>query len=288
MAGAVIDVRVRTAISEDELAAKVGKVLTPGDYNLALTGPARVRKPDGSLLCVYLPGAIPPDVAAAAYPVLHSLRGQTTDNRGLASGSPTVKRGQRKKMESQLVRSAIVGAFDPSLRFRYCRLTAWTGAHQPELVALLPMLGVIAAAFEREVPDRYAVQAALAARTDPAWRFEGTPFTTVTVNNTYATGVHVDDGDLGEGFSTIACLRMGTYRGGVLVFPRLRVGVDLADRDVVLMDAHEWHGNTAIEAVPGAERISVVCYYRTQMASCGTPAQEHQRALADVARRSSA
>jgi hypothetical protein len=282
----MIDVRVRTAISDQELGAKLGKVLTPADYNLALTGPARVRKPDGSLLCVYLPGELTPAVADEARPVLHSLRGVTTNNRGLASGSPTIQLGQRKRMGSQFVRSAIVGAFDPSMNHAYCRLTAWTGAHLPQLVALLPLLQAVARAFEREVPDRYAVQAALADQTDPAWRFEGTPFSTVTVNNTYPTGVHVDDGDLAEGFSTIACLRMGTYAGGVLVFPRLRVGIDLGDRDVVLMDAHEWHGNTSIEGIPGAERISVVSYYRTQMSSCGTPAEEHAKALADAGRRS--
>jgi hypothetical protein len=284
----MIDVRVRSAISDDELAAKVGKVLTPADYNLVLTGPARVRKPDGSLLCVYLPGAITPPIADGAYPVLHSLRSLQTNNRGLASGTPTVKRGSRKRLASQQVRSAIVGAFDPTKVYRYCRLTSWTGAHQPELVALVPLLQEVGEFFEAFVPERYAVQAELAAKTDPAWRFEGTPFTTLTVNNTYPTGVHVDDGDLAEGFSAIVCLRRGTYSGGVLVFPRLRVGLDLGDRDLVLMDAHEWHGNTSIEAIPGAERISVVAYYRTQMAACGTPAQEHQKALDNAQRRNGA
>jgi hypothetical protein len=83
------------------------------------------------------------------------------------------------------------------------------------------------------------------------------------------------------------CLRRGTYTGGVLVFPRLRVAVDLQDRDLILMDAHEWHGNTAIAGLPDAERISVVSYYRSAMATCGTPDQEHEKALANVLKRSS-
>lgn len=282
----MIDVRVRSTISDEELGSKVGKVLTAGDYNLVLTGPAFVRKPDGKPLCVYLPRAIPEDMATEAYPVLHGLRSVQTDNRGNASGTPRVQRGTRKRLAAANVRSAIIGAFDASANHRYCRLTAWTGAHEPEMQSLLPMLGVVASALRHWVPDRYAVQQALAEKTDPAWRMGDTPFTTVTINNTYPTGVHQDDGDLAEGFSTIACLRRGSYTGGVLVFPRYRVGVDLQDRDLILMDAHEWHGNTFLEGDEAAERISVVSYYRTQMAACGTAEQEHAKALADVRRRS--
>lgn len=281
----MIDVRVRSSISDAELSQKVGKILTPADFNVQLTGPAFIRKPDGTPLCVYLPGAIPEDVATEAYPVLHSLKGVVTDNRGKASGTPTITRGSRKRKASAKVRSAIIGAFDPSANHGYCRLTAWTGAHSAEMVALLPMLQFVASQFKAYVPDRFAVQAGLAEKTDPAWRFAGTPFTTVTVNNTYPTGVHVDDGDLGEGFSSIVCLRRGSYSGGQLVFPRLRVGVDLQDRDLILMDAHEWHGNCYLEAGEDAERISVVSYYRSAMATCGTMDEEHAKALSDAKRR---
>jgi hypothetical protein len=281
----VIELRMRTQVSDTELAAKVGKVLTAADCNLLLTGPARVFRPDGSLLCVYLPQAIPEPVADLAYPVLHSLRSVVTDNRGLASGTPRVRKGTRKRLAAGKVRSAIIGAFDPSANHGYCRLTAWTGSHTAEMAQLLPLLGVVAEHFATCVPERYAVQAALAARTDPAWCMGTTPFTTVTVNNTYPTGVHTDAGDLSKGFSTIAVLRRGSYTGGWLVFPRLRVGLDLADRDLVLMDAHEWHGNTQLVTGADAERISVVAYYRANMASCGDMEAEHGKALADVHKR---
>jgi hypothetical protein len=72
---------------------------------------------------------------------------------------------------------------------------------------------------------------------------DGTVYLT---GNTYPTGVHTDKGDLEEGFSTIACLRRGEYAGGQLVFPAYRVAVDMHDGDLILMDAHEWHGNVAI------------------------------------------
>ena len=117
----------------------------------------------------------------------------------------------------------------------------------------------------------------------------GTPFSTVTVNNTYPTGTHTDKGDLDEGFSTITCLRRGDYSGGQLVFPEYRVAVTLQHGDLILMDAHQWHANTAIVCpcgtelngpCPGcgAERISVVSYFRTRITECGTPGQELERA----------
>jgi hypothetical protein len=80
------------------------------------------------------------------------------------------------------------------------------------------------------------------------------------------------------------------------MFPEYRVAVDLQDGDLILMDAHEWHANAAIfcrcptgnkrlfgwcdpaKGGCGAERISVVSYFRTAMVQCGTEAEERARA----------
>jgi hypothetical protein len=70
------------------------------------------------------------------------------------------------------------------------------------------------------------------------------------------------------------------------------VAVDLHDGDLILMDAHDWHGNVPIycrcSGTPlnglcedcGAERISVVAYFRTKIAECGSPDEEMARATA--------
>jgi hypothetical protein len=289
----LVDLRVRTRISDTELQAKLGRVLTPADYNVLLTGPTKLLTPAGQPLCVYLPGAVAahatsPDI----YGVLHGLRSQRTDNRGAASGSPRhqVEAGGRRTRAAK-VPSSIIGAVDPMGVTKYCRLTAWTGKHLPEFETLRPLLHTVAGQLRRHVPDRYAAQAARTADTHPAWVIPGTPFTTLTVNNTYPTGTHCDKGDLDEGFSTIACLRRGTFTGGQLVFPLYRVAVDLQDGDLLLMDAHQYHGNVAIRCACGtslngacdtcgAERISVVAYYRTRMAGCGSPDEEFERAVA--------
>jgi hypothetical protein len=119
---------------------------------------------------------------------------------------------------------------------------------------------------------------------------QGTPFTTVTVNNTYSTGVHIDAGDLPQGFGTLAVARKGEYTGGLFTMAKFRVAVDLQHGDLLLMDPHEWHGNTDMRcphqpeplAKPcplGCERVSVVMYARTKVADCGSYDEETAKAI---------
>jgi hypothetical protein len=286
----MISVRIRSRISPDELALKTGKVIGDDAYNLLLTGPCRVFRPDGALLCVYLPGAMRDVLTPEQYEVLHALRTVTTDNRGQAGASRRVQVGAQKRSYSKNIASSLIGSIDPGGTFKFCRLTAWTGRHLPEWEVLRPVLQAVADQMRAYVPDRYAAQMEEVGRTHPDWVVPGTPFTTVTVNNTYPTGVHTDKGDLDKGFSTIFCLRRGSYTGGRFVFPEYRVAVDLQDGDLILMDAHQWHGNTAITcacgdrrtsfcAACGAERISVVSYMRTAMVRCGSEAEETRKAV---------
>lgn len=294
MTAELVDVRLRSTIPDTELQAKLGKIVTPRDWNLVLTGPARVRKPDGSVLAVYLPGALA-EPMAAAYPTLATIKG-ITDNRGQASGTPREVRGDQKRTRTRRIMSSTIGAVDPgpsssraSGRLPVCRLTSWTGQHLPQWAELRPLFQAIGAAFAEHVPDRWRVQQQWADRTPPEWVIPGTPFTTVTVNNSYSTGVHQDAGDLETGFSTLAVGRRGGYSGGHLVLARYRLAVDMQDGDLLLFDAHEWHGNAAMTcphtdgqlARPcpeGCERISLVSYFRTRVADCGTADAEHERA----------
>lgn len=277
----MIEFRLRTHISDEELEAKVGKILTPADYNVLLTGPTRVLKPDGRPLCVYLPGELDAELLASSYEVLHGLKRFETDNRGHASGMQRVRsRGRGTRTRTRPVASTIIGAFDPAGQTRYCRLTAWSGREWDQYASLFPLFRAIGAKFAEHVPDRWRAQMSYVERAHPEWVIPGTPFSTITVNNTYPTGVHTDKGDLDEGFSCLAVLRRGEYDGGNLTFPRYRVSADLGHGDLILMDAHEHHGNTAMRLLDDqAERISVVCYFRTGIAECGTPEEEAARAV---------
>jgi hypothetical protein len=299
----MMEYRARTALSEEAIAPMLGKIVTDDESSLLVTGPARLFKPDGSLLAVYVPGALATELLEAAYPILHELRKLETTNRGLASGTRRFERYKGSpRTESKPVASAIVGAFDKGPSRIYCRLTAWTGREFDKFQQLVPLLDAIGATFQLYVPDRFTAQMRYVDQVKPEWVITGTPFTTVTVNNTYPTGVHKDKGDLDEGFSTLAVLRRGNYIGGRLTFPKYRIAVDMQHGDVLLMDAHEWHGNTALHcseclAYPGqeaevgvnlsgmctvhdTERISIVSYFRTKMTQCGSLEEEQARRIA--------
>lgn len=285
----MISARLRSRIDPQTLEEMKGKVITSGAYSLLMTGPTRLLLPDGRPLCVYLPGAMREAVTPEQYEILHSLRSVRTDNRGLAGATRRVKVGEQKRTYAKNLASSMIGSADPTNAFNFCRLTQWTGRHLPEWQALHPLLRQVSEQMSIHVPDRWQAQMEEIGRTHDDWVVPGTPFTTITVNNTYPTGVHTDKGDLDKGFSTIFTLRRGEYTGGVFVFPEYRVAVDLQDGDLILMDAHQWHGNTAIvcacgvtrtSACPdcGAERISVVSYMRTAMVNCGSEREEIKRA----------
>lgn len=294
----MVELRLRTKIAPTELESKVGKILTSADFNVMLTGPSLVRKPDGRHLCVYVPGGLG-DVAPF-YPTLSKIRGKT-DNRQLASGSTMARFGPGgTQARAMPVMSSILGAVDPSPRHHYCRLTSFTAKQVGTWESLTPLWATIAEQLAQCVPDRYAAQAKEAERTHSEWVIPGTPFTTITVNNSYSTGVHTDKGDLDAGFSCLGVIRRGNYTSGHLVFPEYRVAVDMQDGDLLLMDAHEFHGNTQMACACGArllnepcktcgaERISVVCYFRTRMVECGSPAEEQAKHLEVAQRREAA
>ena len=277
----LVEIRVRTKIPRAELEKKVGRIITTADYNVRLTGPTRVIGPSGQVLAVYLPGVLTGPLADEAYPTLHRIR-STTDARGHASGSQSRLVNQQNRANA--VRSSLIGAFDASgsgKRHPFCRTTAWTGSHTEQFRGLYPLFEHIGDLMKQYVPGRFAVQWARAEATDPAWRVPNTPFTTMTVNNTYPTGVHKDKGDLDTGYSCLAVWRRGEYVGGHLTLPEYRIAVDMQDGDLLLMDAHQWHGNTGLELrSEDAERISLVLYYRTNMLACGTPEQEAAKEVA--------
>lgn len=277
------EITLTRAHSEAYCEAIAGKIPDEQCYDTVLTDDARVLLGDGRLLCVYRRGAIPQELRDTSYVTLHSLKGITTGNRGLAGGVPVPQRGSaaERGMIPPRVSSVILGSFDRTVPQPYCRLTAWTGREWDQWEGLFPYFEAMGEVFQQEVPERYQVQMNHIRQTHEDWRIGHTPFTTITVNNTYPTGIHTDKGDLDAGFSCLSVIRRGEYTGGLLVFPKWRVAVDMQDGDQILMDAHQWHGNTRIvKETADAERISVVAYFRTEMVRCGSADTEFDRAAA--------
>jgi hypothetical protein len=296
----VIEVRLRNRVAREEIAAREGFIPTADYYAVELVGPARVLQPDGRPLCVFLPGALR-DELGQVVDQLSAIRHETR-NRGAASGTRRTPAGTEERMlnprsYARPVMSNVLGSMEATGHYKFCRLTAYTAHDLERWRELGPLWRASAAHFAEHVPERYAAQAREAAATDPAWVIPGTPFSTITINNSWSTGIHVDDGDLDRGFSCLAVARRGAFSGGRLVFPEHRVAVAMNDGDLLLMDAHAYHANTRLVcecgvdmegpcATCGAERISVVAYYRTRMRSCDRADVERERALAAAERRS--
>lgn len=282
------DLRVRTRMAPADIEIMKGRLPKTDDIDAMMVGPTEVRMPDGRLLAKYLPAALDDFLLDDVHDTLYEVSKGSSDNRGDASGYPRVKTKENStRTRTPHVQSNIIGSFDRQMPRMRCRLTAWSGKEIEKWHALFPLFESINAYFKKHVPDRYAAQEGFAERTHPDWRIGNTVFTTVTVNRSYPTGVHTDAGDLDEGFSTLAVLRKGVYSGGLFVFPEYRLAVNMRHGDLLLMDAHQWHGNTFMtcgvcgepmgspdlypdHTVCGAERISVVSYYRTKMAECGS------------------
>lgn len=271
-----------------------GKMLQESDVRVLLHNDADVYKPDGTPLIMLRRAAIPSSITEHAYPALHELRKQKTDNRGAYAGATrthaqfedgSLSKNSRTRTpdgKRLLVASAVVGFYDrQGGRFPFCRQTAFTAKEVALWDTIVPMVEHVAGVFKDAHPSRYAAQME-ACKACPDYVIGKTPFTTLTVNNNVApSATHTDKGDFKGGLGVISVVRRGNYEGSWLVFPEYMVGVDLRDGDVLFFNSHDWHGVTPMfEQDETAERISVVYYMRDRMADCLPPEQELARAQA--------
>lgn len=117
------------------------------------------------------------------------------------------------------------------------------------------------AAFRRGFPDEYASHLAATCGVPGRCRAPFTAFTTFACNRTDTeAGVtsrmayHRDRGNVPGAYGVLSVA--GDYTGGLLVFPRYRVAVNLRPGDVLIADNRELHGNTPIVGT----RLSVVAF----------------------------
>lgn len=286
-------VHLKSKVSADEAEKMfLGKMLDENSYDVLVTGDADVYKPNGERLLSLVKGAIPLDVLDAAREPLRHARAYKTNNRGTYAGgvrspiktkdgtwSKTIYVVDKHTGEKMTADSSIIGFFERTARLPFCRATAYVAKETERWPLLVDLARRVADVFEARAPKRFEAQRAYASKVHPAYIIEGTPFTTLTVNQTIRAAVHRDAGDYKPGFGCICVATRGTYRGHHLVFPEFRAAVDVRDGDVLLFDPHELHGNTEMrDASADAERVSVVLYLRSGISECGTPEEELERA----------
>lgn len=252
------------------------------NYDVLYNEDVTIYKPDGQPLLCLLKKSLNKEKVADAWKILKDLN-PVTENRSTASGIEAVP---RKKLNGELskvtrvpkgweVISGIVGYFERTPRIPYCHACAWNLQNPEKFSVLLPMVQEVNSLFEKHIPDRYAVQKSYVDKTASDFVIPGTVFTTLTINKNFRTACHIDAGDLEAGFSCLSVIRKGKYKGGDLVLPNWRIAVQLDTFDLVMFDAHEYHGNTQIiPLTPDATRCSLVYYYREKMVHCKTAKEE--------------
>lgn len=178
------------------------------------------------------------------------------------------------------VDSGIAGWYDRYPRIPYGRATTYTRDNFDKFKMAYPFLQSLARGFKELLPWRYENQMKAVRKIDPEYVVPETPFTTITVNKTFRTAAHRDAGDLDSGLSNLLVLsNNGNYSGGYLVFPQIRIAVNVRPGDLLLVNNHEViHGNTPIVLNDEvAERISLVCYFREGMLELGSREYEEAR-----------
>lgn len=269
----LIELRVRSRASDESIERVKGRILGPDAIGVLLRRPTRVVNERGRLLCIHLPGVLA-DAATEHFESLAGIRGHSKQ-RNLAGGAGQFRMGRfnvAKQIPSVPLGflEAYAGGRHEMMGIRkQCRLTAWTGQNIDAFRDLYPYFRAIARYAEAYTPEHVARQMTHVRRTPPQYIITGTPFTTVTINNTFATGVHTDKGDLDDGISCLTFATRGRYDGGELVFPQYGIAIPARHGDLCLMDAHQWHGNVDLaNQSDDAVRVSTVLYFRTKVEHC--------------------
>ena len=173
-----------------------------------------------------------------------------------------------------------------------CRFSHYTQTHMKQYMETIPYIEQISSMYKDLYKDAYDFQMERAILR-PKFRIGDTPFSTVTVNRTFRTGLHKDKGDYG-GVACLSVLEHGDYNGGIFMMPAYGIGVDIRGGDVLIADVHQYHCNSEIYTTPDQDkrnallpkihkdnmsvgtlgagtdysRISLVCYLREKMLEC--------------------
>lgn len=254
-----------------------GRKAEETDYSELLDEDATVLKPDGSLLCVLLKRVQNVNHVSQAWAAIKNLN-MITNNRVTATGEGAITKN-KQKLSAEKVNSGIIGFFERSARFPYCRACAWNLKNPEKWAGLVPMVKEVDQLLKLHAPERYDQQALVARKSHPDFLIPGTQFSTLTINKNFRTAYHRDAGNIAQGISAMSVIRKGKWSGANLVFPEFQCAVKLDSLDVIIFDPHELHGNTRLLKISkDAVRCSIVYYFREKIQYCLSAQQELARA----------
>jgi phage N-6-adenine-methyltransferase len=209
-----------------------------------------VYKPNGELLFVLRRGVIPDVAYMQCYEALLRAARRTENRPDAAAGRESIRSG--------------------TIGYLYGELTYATTSDLAGYQRITLLLAEMDRLFAKYRKREYAALREAAAQTTK--HILPTVFSSAAVNRTEQMGVHQDDGNLPGGYGAMTVVRAGEYTGGLLVFPKYRVAVDLYNGDCLIADNKEAHGNTEMQGEEGFERVSVVAYFHSSNLPVYSPA----------------
>tara|TARA_R100001480_G_scaffold816_1_gene2404 strand:+ start:2719 stop:4095 length:1377 start_codon:yes stop_codon:yes gene_type:complete len=296
-----------------------GKYLDDSYYDELITEDCDCFREDGSILFKFRKNFVSEDEAEVAFLAFKNLA-KSTHSRGAAGGpidpnSTYWKKrkilklnkpggwsanyinvsGNKSGMKIQNeVASNLVGYWSETKSIGMnmpCRLSHYSREQFLKVEDGTPFIQAISDSYKRLHPEWYNKQMEQA-MIQPDMIVGDTPFSTITINRNFRTGVHKDAGDYG--FGNLSCLEYGHYHGGYFVLPKYRIAVDMRHGDHLCVDVHEYHANTEMyeteedkllnDKLPDIfkdnldvgvvglnnryARVSLVCYLRGALKDC--------------------
>jgi hypothetical protein len=238
---------------------------------LTLYRATKVIAPDGKLIAVLLPNAIPEDEHLLAHELWKPVDGLVS-NRATAVGTRSLPRTTNKHgvpsprsgvnvrvLEVTEARQGILGYLDRPK----CRGTLLSKEHPEMIEGNRRLIEHIDSLYAQHLPDVHAQQRREVEKAGSSWRLWNTVFSTVYLAKNFRTAYHTDRGNL-RGVMT-ALMPTGKFTGGELVLPRWRIAIAFKPGDLLLFDPQQLHGNLPFEG----ERISAAFYCARRIADCG-------------------
>jgi hypothetical protein len=158
---------------------------------------------------------------------------------------------------------SVMLGYEASDNYHPCRLTSLTRKHREtfdhDVVFLVQYISEL---FKTYCPVEYAKQKEFVDGCNRHMIMPNTVYTSLTVNMTWRTSLHVDKGDFRAGLGNLCCFKYGDYSGGEVMLPNYKIAFDLREGDILFMDVHEPHCNNVLT---GEGRVSLICYAREQI-----------------------
>jgi len=315
-----MNITATVKLADEDCEELKGKYLDDSYYDTLITENCDCFREDGSILFKFRKKLLNQNEADVAFLAFKNLA-KATHSRGASAGPidpnsvfwkkrPIIKMNKpggwsatyvnlqgksdgKMKVQNE-VASNIVGYWSESKQMKMnlpCRMSHYSRQEFLKVEDGTPCIQAISNSYKRLHPEWYEKQMKQA-MIQPDMVVGDTPFSTITINRNFRTGVHKDAGDYG--FGNLSCLEYGHYHGGYFILPKYRIAIDKRHGDHLCVDVHEFHANTALyeteedkllnDKLPDIfkdnlevgvvglnnryARISLVCYLRGELKSC--------------------